>query len=138
MSFGYSVGDFLAVGQLAWKVYKSCRDAPESFSNISGEVLSLHAVVKEVEETISDEPLSPSRQRSLATISLGCEGVLRDLQALVLKYQSLGSQSKRTWDRMKWGLNDVAELRARLTSNTVFLTAFMRHVMLPPVVVPGC
>jgi len=43
--------------QLAWTVYKSCRDAPESFNNISVEVLSLHALLKEVEETISDHPL---------------------------------------------------------------------------------
>jgi hypothetical protein len=25
MSFGFSVGDFFAVGQLAWSVYKSCK-----------------------------------------------------------------------------------------------------------------
>ena len=25
MSFGFGVGDFLAVGNLAWKVYRSCK-----------------------------------------------------------------------------------------------------------------
>ena len=128
MSFGYSVGDFLAVGQLAWKVYKSCRDAPESFNNISLEVLSLHALLKEVEETLSSCPLTQSKQASLATITAGCQNVLLDLQALVLKYESLGTQSKRTWDRVRWGSKDIAELRARLTSNTMLLTAFLRHV----------
>jgi hypothetical protein len=128
MSFGFGVGDFLAVGKLAWSVYKSCRDASESFGNISVEVLSLHAVLKEVEETLSDHQLTESKQASLATISNGCQGVLLDLQTLVDKYESLGSQSKRTWDRMKWGSNDITELRARLTSNTTMLAAFMRHV----------
>ncbi|KAG4440044.1 hypothetical protein IFR05_004494 [Cadophora sp. M221] len=125
MSFGFGVGDFIAVGKLAWSVYKSCKDAPESFSNISTEVLSLHAVLKEVEEALADEPLTESKQRSLATVGNGCHGVLSDLQALVVKYESLGSQSRRTWDRMRWGSNDIAELRARLTSNTMLLTAFL-------------
>jgi hypothetical protein len=129
MSFGYGVGDCLAVAQLAWKVYKSCRDAPESFGNIQVEVLSLHAVLKEVEEALPGQQLTASRQQSLSTISQGCEGVLKDLGILIQKYESLGSKSKRTWDRMKWSSSDVTELRARLTSNTVLLTAFMRRVI---------
>lgn len=133
MSFGYCVGDFVAVTQLAWTVYKSCRDAPESFNNISTGMPSLHAVLKEVEEIISEKPLSETRKQRLATISHSCNCVLEDLQALVKKYESLGSQSKRIWDRMRWGSNDIAELRARLTSNTVLLTAFMRLAIdIPP------
>lgn len=127
MSFGYSVGDFAALGQFAWHVYKSCKDAPESFKNMSLEVLSLHAVLKEVEETLSGYPLSQSRQASLETITNGCQEVLQDLQSLVDRYQSLGSQTKRSWDRLRWHSNDIAELRARLTSNTVLLTAFIRY-----------
>ncbi|KAL2073304.1 hypothetical protein VTL71DRAFT_10628 [Oculimacula yallundae] len=125
MSFGFGVGDFIAVGKLAWSVYKSCKDAPESFGNITAEVLSLHAVLKEVEEALAEEPLTESKQLRLATIGSGCHGVLEELQALVTKYESLGSQSRRTWDRMRWGSNDIAELRARLTSNTGLLTAFL-------------
>ena len=55
----------------------------------------------------------------------GCDKVLNDLQSLVVRYESLGTQSKRTWDRMKWSNDDVAEIRARLTSNVAVLTAFI-------------
>ena len=127
MSFGYSVGDFIALGQLAWQVYKSCKDAPGSFRNISSEVLSLHAVLKEIEETLSSYALPESKKASLGTIRSGCQDVLGDLQSLVNKYESLGSQTKRTWDRLRWHSNDIAELRARLTSNTLLLTAFIRY-----------
>jgi hypothetical protein len=71
MSFGYGVGDCIAVGRLAWNVYKSCRDAPESFGNISMEVLSLHAVLKTVEESLASWVMSESRLANLATISSG-------------------------------------------------------------------
>ncbi|CZT00757.1 related to L-2,4-diaminobutyrate decarboxylase [Rhynchosporium agropyri] len=125
MSFGFGVGDFLAVGKLAWAVYKSCKDAPESFNNMSTEVLLLHAVLKEVEEALADEPLTESKKLSLATIGSGCHSVLSDSQILLTKYESMGTQSRRTWDQMKWGSNDVTGLRARLTSNTILLTTFL-------------
>lgn len=123
--FGFGVGDFVAVGTLAWNVFKSCKAAPESFGNISVEVLSLHAVLKEGEETLFVRPLPPARAERLSVIKDGCDKVLVDLQSLVQKYQSLGTQSKRTWDRMKWGNEGIAEIRARLTSNATMLTAFI-------------
>ena len=125
-AFGYSVGDFVAVGTIAWNVYKSCRAAPGSFSNISKEVLSLHAVLKEADETIFGGPLSPESQARLKIISDGCQCVLDDLQALVDKYESLGTQSKRTWDRMNWGSEDISDIRSRLISNATMLTVFIR------------
>lgn len=129
MSFGFSVGDFVAAGNLAWQVYKSCKAAPESFKNISQEVLSLHAVLKEIEETLLGRPLPPSKEAGLATVTGGCKDVLQDLQSLVLKYESLGWSTKRTWDRLRWHSDDIAELRARLTSNIVLLTAYIRYVV---------
>jgi hypothetical protein len=128
MSFGYSDGDFIAIGTFAWKVYKSCKEAPESFGIISLEVLSLQAVLKEAEETVFAQPLPPDKQERLKAVGVGCYHVLEDLDNLVKKYQSLGTQGKRTWDRMKWGTEDVAELRARLTSNTGLLAAWIRCV----------
>lgn len=125
MSFGFAVGDFVVLGQLAWKVYRTCKDAPESFKNISQEVSSLHLVLKEVEETYSGATLSANQQSRLRNIGNGCRAVLEDLQGIIDRYNSLG-RSKRTWDRLGWGSNDIAELRSRLVSNTTFLTAFMK------------
>lgn len=122
----FGAGDIVAVGTLAWNVYKSCKDAPDSFKDISNEVLSLHAVLKEADETIFKSPLPPQSQARLKTIYEGCQSVLSDLQALVDKYENLGTQSKWTWDRMKWGTENVAEIRSRLVSNTTFLTAYIR------------
>jgi len=126
MSFGFGIGDISAVSQLAWRVYRACKDAPESFQNISDEVLSFHAVLKEVEETVSERQLSQSQAERLGTITQGCNNVLHDLQALIDKYESLGSQSKRTWDRMRWGSEDIIELRARLGSHNGMLGTFIR------------
>lgn len=102
------------------------KGSAESFRNISGEVLSLHAVLKESEETLLVPPPQPASEARLRVILQGCTNVLNDLQNLVNKYESLGSKSKVTWDRMRWCKEDVAEIRARLTSNVALLTAFIR------------
>jgi hypothetical protein len=128
MGYGYGVGDFIAIGTLAWKVYKSCKRVPEAFGHIFSEVLALHAVMKEAEETVFAQPLPPASQESLRAVGDGCHRVLQDLDNLVNKYKSLGKLSKRTWDRITWGAEDIAELRARLTSHTVLLTAWIRYV----------
>lgn len=85
----------------------------------------MHAVLKEGEEILFIHPLPTARAERLYTIKEGCEKVLVDLQTLVEKYESLGTQSKRTWDRMRWCNEDVVEIRARLTSNISLLTAFI-------------
>jgi hypothetical protein len=124
MSFVYSVSDFIAVGALAWDVYKSCKGAPENFGNISSEVLSLHALLKAVEKAVFAQPLSLQEQERLKAVGDGCSRVLEDLQNLVKKCESLGTQGKRTWDRLK-GTEELAELRSRLKSNSVLLTTFI-------------
>lgn len=126
MNFGFSLGDFVILSQIAWNLYKACKDAPEEFKNVSQEVLSLHAVLKEVEETYSDVTISAAQQSRLKIFEDGCRGVLEDLQKILDKYNSLGSNTKRTWDRLGWGSKDIAKLRSRLTSNTVLLTTFLK------------
>ena len=124
MSFGYSIGDLITTGQFAWSLYKSCSGAPESFKNISNEVLSLHAVLKQLEEAIPLKSLSVSEQCRLSALTKGCNGVLEDLQKLVSKYDRLGTKSRRTWDRLKYGQEDIQELRSRLTSNILLINTF--------------
>ena len=82
-------------------------------------------MLKEGEEILFQRPLPTASVERLNTIKEGCKNVLVDLQDLVKRYESLGTQSKRTWDRMRWGNEDVAEIRARLTSNISLLTAFI-------------
>ena len=82
-------------------------------------------MLKECEETLFDRSLQPTRAERLIVTKDGCDKVLVDLQSLVKRYESLGTQSKRTWDRMKWGNEDIAEIRARLISSITMLNAFI-------------
>ena len=124
MSFGFGVGDFLAVGQLCWKVYKKCKDSPGNYTELSGEVGALHNVIKETEELLSQQGLSTGQKVKLTKCQQGCEDVLKDLDALLVKYESLGTNSRRTFDRMGLGMQDMNGIRLRLISNVTMLDAF--------------
>ena len=124
MSFGFSVGDFLAVGQLSWKVYKKCKDSPGSYAELSNEVGALHIVMKETEELFSQQDLTAQQENRLLACQQGCGDVLKDLDRLLVKYESLGASSRRTFDRMGFGMQDMKDIRLRLNSNVSMLDAF--------------
>jgi hypothetical protein len=132
MSFGYGVGDFLAVTQLAWNVYTGCKEAPKHFQDISSEVSSLHIILKETEEFIAAETdgLGPEREERLRRILGGCRDVLTELDALLEKFNSLGTSSKRTVDRLRWGQEEVVALRGRLILNISLLNDFKANIRL--------
>ncbi len=124
MSFGFSVGDFVAIPALAWKVWKTCKEAPDDFKDLAGEVHSLHRVLKGVEDHVLKYPPEDKQMGGLEVVAKGCEDVLKDLQKALKGYESLGTPSQRTWDRVTWGLNEITKIRERLVSNVTLLTAF--------------
>lgn len=122
MSFGVGLGDLLTLPVLAWNVYKLCRDSSPQYQSIKGDVASMHAVIKETEE-LEGLKLKPEQQERLAMLKKNCQDVLLDLKKMVDGYESLGTQQQRTWDRMKWGLEPVTEIKQRLVSTTTALGA---------------
>ena len=124
MSFGYSAGDFILCVQLAHRVWRECRDAPEDFRAVSTEVASLQLVLKELQDAVPNRELSAAKQRDLRQLVEACTEVLQELEELLMKYKSLGTQSKRTWDRLRWSNDQVESIRLRVISNSSLLTSF--------------
>jgi chromosome segregation ATPase len=125
MSFGVGLGDVVQISRLAWNVYKSCKESSEDFRRLSSEVASLHVILKETEDYINEfTELDASRKNRLEILTDACNSTLQDLEKLVSAYESLGTQAQRTWDRMRFGLEDLSDVRSRLVSNATLLTAF--------------
>jgi hypothetical protein len=130
MSFGFSLGDVIALSALAWNCYKSCRDSSEQFQRISGEVGNLKAVLDETIEAVQDNrPLSPTREERLTRVMEECRQVLIDLEKLLNSYESMNTQTQRTWDRFRFGMEDVAGVRSRLISHTTTLGALSQGIL---------
>jgi hypothetical protein len=126
MAVDYGVGDFITIITLVQSVYTSYKDSPDSFGNIASGVSSLRAVLQEAQEIVSTEPLSPTRRRRLHAVLSGCHLVLQDLQELFEKYEESETEGTGKWDRMRGESENIAELRTRLTSNALQLTAWIR------------
>jgi len=147
MSFGFSVGDFLAVIQLANKIRKDFVGAPSQFSSISvvyvtatdkramliqimNRLRSLSIVLNDAEVTMSEQKLNPQEETNFQNVLDGCQRTLRKLEHTADKYIVLGSQQtsiggkmKRAWKRLSIEPEDIRELRSDINVNINLLTA---------------
>lgn len=130
MSFGFSGADFIAVYDLIAKVRTAYKDAPNEYKNIIEEVDSLRLIITNIEN--GNNNLSAKNRQDCQVVLRGCCSVLRDLNSLKEKYNSLASPNKRQFfKRVKLGTEDIASLRARLTSNTALLIAYIQRWDIP-------
>ena len=126
MSFGFGVGDIMAISGLALKVHTAYKDAPDDYRNIADEVRSLHIIINEAAQHFESTTLSNKKQQGKEVLE-GCQNVLKDLDALIEKYHALASANRsQVFQRIKLGTEDIATLRARLTSNTTLLNSFIQ------------
>ena len=135
MSFGYGVGDIMAISGLAIKVCTAYKDAPADYRNIADEVNSLHIIIEEAAQHFESTTLSNKKQQRGKKVLEGYQNVLKDLDALIEKYNALAPASanasanaSRVFRRIKLGTEDIVTLRARLTSNTTLLNVFIQRL----------
>lgn len=124
MSFDFSVSDHVLAVQFAHSLWQEAQDAPGAFRAVSAEVASPKLVLQDVQETVTGRVVDQAKQAELGQLVYGCNDVLIELQTLLYKYKSLGTQSKRTWDRLRWGRVPIEEIRLRLVSHVSLLTSF--------------
>lgn len=155
MSFGFSIGDFIAVIDHAKKIRKEFGQAPAQFAAISTEygilsllkieqgipltlrsfrVRNLSFVVQDVEVDLSTKNLDDCQKSQLSQIAESCRSILTDIERMIGNYSELssgakGNAVKRAWKRLKWEPADVIDLRNRLSSNIGLLNAFQGQTM---------
>lgn len=133
MSFGFSISDFELITSYAWKVYRACKSASSDFEEITQEALSLHVVLKELEDTARDPTslinrAADSKKQELSRSIQNCQRTLGALDKLVEKYHSLGTDKKRKWDLIKFGTEELGPLRSKLMLSVTNLTLFLKSL----------
>ena len=115
MSLGYSVGDFIAISQLAIKVYTAYKDVPDIYGYIiADEVAELQVLIDRVEQQFKSATISNNERRDGQKVLEGCQSVLEDLIFLVEMYKIQASTNKRlVFKRVKLGMEDIAALRVK-------------------------
>ena len=130
MSFGFSVGDFIAAGNLVKDIISALRES--SVSEYRDLVLELHGLQRALHEIehLRCQPGQEGATNSIKVASLMCQYPLDEFAGKLRKFESLGvksggSTSKReivkTWGiKLKWGFtmeDEVRNLRAYLIAH---------------------
>ena len=128
MSFGFGVGDFLAVAKLANDIWQKLHDSVGQFADIRDEVKGYSSLLYSVSKTVSNQYLAPEQAEGLDASARACRSVLEDLQKLVDKYRRLTSEAhgltanvRQKAKKLQWDQDDARDLRARITSTTTVL-----------------
>ena len=143
MSFGYSIGDFIQLIQLARRSYRNCKEAGGEYLEIASVVRSLYSVLKTVREEAerSDSVLFNNDSKAISEVSViadGCRGVLEDIESLLQKYHALGpdgpesSAPKRLWHRIRFGgeLEELGKYRGKIITYTSMLAVHLDSVQI--------
>lgn len=128
MNFGWSVGDIITISELAITVYTAYKDAPDNYRHISEEVVALQVLIEGAKQHFQSITIDSNDRQNGEKVLRSCQSVLWDLNSLIEKYKSLASTDQRLiFKRVKLGSEDIATLRARLTSNATLLSSFIRR-----------
>ena|SRR5436190_1355740 len=116
MSFGFAVGDFVAVGELAFKLYRDCfmvaKGAPQEFQALKGELSNLQTTLKILEEEVKNPEsilikAGEDRVAMVKEMVAGINKTLKQLEKVAAKYGILGDDSKgrKIWTKLKWSVD---------------------------------
>jgi hypothetical protein len=136
MSFGYSVGDFVMLAQLAWTVVDNSRKACGEHDELAREVNHLHMVLQRLSDEVSkpDSILSKDkddRVDDLRNIARECRRLLRVLEKQLARYNALtgGKRSfAKLWQQVRFGngmMKSLNDVRLKVSTYTSALTIAM-------------
>ncbi|KAL2042734.1 hypothetical protein N7G274_004493 [Stereocaulon virgatum] len=133
MAFGFRVGDFLAVGNLAWIVYRSCKGMTQEFQEVSRQALTAHTLIKELDDEVNNaqsllNTRGASKQGELVLLVQNLEKVLKELKNIVEKYQGLARRERRIWNQLRLASEDLDKIRDKLTFHITAINAFMESL----------
>jgi hypothetical protein len=137
MSFGFSIGDIIALAQLSYQIYgilsSERQSAPTVLRELSTSVFGLRCALDHLSQHLSSSAAklpgeNDKLQHSLAFLIRNCGETLRELQAVLAKYEdkvvvkTVGTTGKlkREWNRVKWAVEEkgLVDIKSRISQHT--------------------
>ncbi|KAL2049934.1 hypothetical protein ABVK25_009801 [Lepraria finkii] len=141
MAFGFAISDFIAVGELALKLYRDCymvaRGAPQEFQLLLGEVSTLRNSLTILQDEVKNPDSTlvragENRMRMVNGMIAGITDTLKRLEKLASKYEILGSNSRRKqlWAKLKWSteFSGIDALRNKLIYHNAVMNLLLTSV----------
>ncbi|KUJ14967.1 uncharacterized protein LY89DRAFT_540000, partial [Mollisia scopiformis] len=136
MSFGYSIGDFIILTQIAYNTVQNALKACGVHDKLTREVNSLRLVLNRLQVEVSkpDSILNQkedNRRKELATLAGDCRRVLNILTQILEKYNALSDEKRsvtKLWQRFRFGSGesqDLGKIRGEVSSYTQAISLFL-------------
>ncbi|KAF2101404.1 hypothetical protein NA57DRAFT_72847 [Rhizodiscina lignyota] len=117
MSFGFSVGDFIAIAEKAREVYNRCKSGPKRYESLAQHVHFLQKVLEETTTSFKDDTTSSvAGASSLISAQQACRTVLYEVEACLDKYAEMGESNPGVVERIKFAAKDVDGLKDKLSA----------------------
>ncbi|KAK5683153.1 hypothetical protein LTS10_004684 [Elasticomyces elasticus] len=134
MSFGFSPSDIVALINLASKAYQGWKKACGEYADVTASLDSLLIILTRIgSETAKPESIlvrSADDAADLKKILASTSPTVRELNGVVKQYKSLGlgKSREKNWDRIRFGVKDLTELRLKLNQHVIAITAYLETV----------
>jgi hypothetical protein len=117
------------VRPLAQSLHHSFFTSSDQFKSIQNDLGALMSILQAIEGEHENLDAHWISQPELNRLITNCHEILKDLQGLKIHYDSVGTQTQRTWERELWRKEDFTEIRARLTTTINSLSIMFSTVM---------
>ena len=126
MALPFSIGDLVAVGELAFSLYNQCRGAAEDFQDCAELCNHVNLIIQGCRP---DKPDSVLREQDGKTVSLladSCTRTLKKFDKMLQRYDSLSSANHRVRDTLgfAYSRSELDKIRRRLNEQLLVITAF--------------
>ena len=129
MSFGFSIGDIITVTQLTTRTYNGWKNACGKYSDITGNLAVLQTLLirTEAEAQAPNSLISRNAEDfgGWKTLYKSCHTLVVELEEVLDKYKSLGTNRRKNWDRIRLGNRNLDDLSKRLVGKTASLSAYI-------------
>ncbi|THZ84287.1 hypothetical protein D6C84_04263 [Aureobasidium pullulans] len=135
MSFGFSIGDFLAAVELGKKFWDRVQDSPIQIKNTREDVETISAFIQ-AEQTRRLDGVKDPFDRARIEKSLDvCRRIVQDLQSELNKFADVGSADKsfraklkQSIQSLRWDQKEGADARGRILTSLTLLEGEFRRL----------
>lgn len=134
MSFGFSPSDILALVNIARKTYRGWKSACGEYADITTSLDHLLILLERIEDEAEKPRTAIVRNKrdveDLGDIIHACNKTVRELHAILTKFQSLGQGKSRekNWDRIRFGNKTLDSLRSKIQQHGASLAVYLDTV----------
>ncbi|GMF74578.1 unnamed protein product [Aspergillus oryzae] len=111
-----SVDHITTIQPLARTLHHSLFISSDTFKQVQTKLALLLVALNTFKENLESTNSSDTLLSELDKEPQNCHWVLLDLEALKEHFESVGPDTQVTWEREGWKIDEVAEIRARLSS----------------------